>query len=194
VTEAGRLLAGRIAGAISAVAFVPYAVSVARRKTRPSIATWFLWTVVGAVLAASYWSTGARASVWVAAAYVAGPLVTTLLALRYGTGGFSRFEKGCLAAALVSLVLWRLSGNPLVALALNIVVDLLAAAPTVRKAWRDPASEDRLSWTLFAAGNAANLPAIEAWTFAGAAFPVYLFLLTTTMAVLSWRRPRASQS
>ena len=87
----------------------------------------------------------------------------------------------------MSLLLWALTGNPLVALGLNILVDLIGALPTVRKAWSDPGSEDRLAWGLFFAANAVNLAAVEAWTFSGAGYPVYLFGITGLVSALLWR-------
>ncbi len=178
-----RLAAGAAAGAISAVAFVPYLVDVVRGKTRPSATTWFLWTGVGALLCASYWASGARASIWVAASFVLGPLVTALVALRHGDRAFSRFDKGCVLVSALSVGLWVRTGNPLFALGLNVVVDLLGAMPTMRNVWRDPSAESHLAWALFFTGNALNLFAVEAWTLSGAAYPVYLFLMTLSMNV-----------
>jgi uncharacterized protein with PQ loop repeat len=192
MTAAWQITVGRAAGVVSAIAFVPYLVAVVRRRTRPSIASWFIWTAVGAVLCASYWATGARASIWVAVSYVAGPLVTAIVALRYGERGWSRFDKGCLLTAALSLGLWALTGDPFVALGLNILVDFLGALPTMRNVWRDPDAEDRAAWGIFFAGNAINLGAVEAWTPSGAAYPVYLVLVTLIVNALIWR-PRAME-
>lgn len=182
-----QIAAGALAGGISALAFVPYLVEVVRRQTRPSAATWFIWTGVGALLCASYWAEGARASVWVATSFVLGPLVTALAALRYGERSWSRFDKACLLAAALSLGLWIYTGKPLLALGLNVLVDFLGALPTMRNVWRDPRAESRLAWGLFLAGNALNLFAVEAWTLAGAAYPLYLLLVTLSMNALLWR-------
>lgn len=185
-----QVAAGAAAGGISAVAFVPYLIDVVRGRTRPSVATWFIWTGVGTLLCASYWASGARASIWVAASYVLGPLVTALAALRYGDRSFSRFDKGCVLVAALSVGLWIYTGKPLVALGLNVLVDFLGALPTMRNVWRDPGAESRLAWGLFFTGNAVNLLAVEAWTLGGAAYPVYLFVVTLSMNALLWRQRR----
>lgn len=183
-----QMVAGGVAGIVSAAGFVPYIVAVITKRARPNAATWFIWTLVGTILGASCWTAGARASIGVAVTYAAGPLVTTIVALKYGDRSFSRLDVACLAAALGSLVLWTLSGDPLVAMGLNILIDILGAIPTLRKAWYEPGSEDKLSWGLFAAGNAINLVAIESWTLTGALYPVYLFLLTSMIAAFVARR------
>lgn len=187
-----QVAAGAAAGGVSVIAFVPYLADVVRGRTRPSVATWFIWTGVGALLCASTWASGARASVWVAASLVLGPLVTALVALRHGDRSFSRFDKGCLLVASLSVGLWVYTGKPLVALGLNVLVDFLGALPTLRNVWRDPGAESHLGWALFFAANALNLLAVEAWTLGGAAYPVYLFLVTLSMNALLLRpRPQA---
>jgi len=187
-------IAGRIAGLVSAVAYIPYAISIIRGQTKPSLSTWVIWTVVGGALCASHWASGGHDSFWVPLTYMLGPLLLAGLAVRYGEIAWSRFDGACLAAAAFSLVLWALSGTPLVALCMNIVVDLIGALPTIRKSWREPESEDRLSWNMFFAANAINLLAVEKWSFSGAVYPVYLVLIALTMILLLWRPRRKNDA
>lgn len=187
MTASFSILAGQVAGVISAVAFLPYILSIFRGQAKPNLASWFIWTVVGIALCTSHWATGARHSVWVPLSYVLGPFVVTLLAIRYGERTWTRFDKACLAAAALSFVLWWLSGSPLVALCMNVLIDFLGALPTIRKSWTHPESEDRLSWAMFLVANTINLLAVEAWRFSGAMYPLYLVLVTFIITVLLWR-------
>src|SRR5689334_14534853 len=124
-------LLGQIAGAASLLGFLPYIYEIVQGKTRPNRATWWIWTVVGATLCASYYASGARHTVWVPVSYVVGPLVTALLSLKYGEGGSGRFDRACLGVCLLSLPAWWLARSPLAALMINIGVDLLGALPTI---------------------------------------------------------------
>src|SRR5207248_2703381 len=81
---------GQLAGAISFLGFVPYIIEIVQGKTRPNRATWWIWAVVGAMLCASSYASGARHALWVPLSYVIGPLATALLALKYGEGGWDR--------------------------------------------------------------------------------------------------------
>ena len=183
--------AGRLAGLLSLAAFVPYIVTTLRGRTRPNRATWWIWTINGLVLGASYWATGATHTLWVPVSYVIGPVVTAILSLKYGEGGWTGFDRACLTAAGVSLLLWWTFSTPLVALLMTLSVDFSGALPTIRKAWHDPSGEDRLAWALFIAGNAANLFAVERWSLGVAIYPVYMFLASGTIAALVLRpRPR----
>ena len=53
-------LLGKIAVALSFLAFVPYVLATLRGKTRPNRATWIIWSAVGVTLLASYAVAGAR--------------------------------------------------------------------------------------------------------------------------------------
>jgi hypothetical protein len=192
---------GQVAGLISLLGFIPYIVEILRGTTRPNRATWWIWTVVGAMLCASYYASGARHSIWVPLSYTVGPFITALLSLKYGEGGFDRFDRTCLAVALLSLVAWWLIRAPLLALAMNIGVDLMGALPTLRKSYHAPEEESFLSWGIFFVANALNVCAIGMWSPATAVYPIYLVALSgflvallsrqrlLRVASILWRRP-----
>ena len=92
------VLLGWVAGVLSLVAFVPYIVAILRGETRPNRATWWIWTTTGAVLLASYYFSGAETTIWVAVSYFVASLVTALLSIRYGEGGSTPLDRGCLMA------------------------------------------------------------------------------------------------
>jgi len=182
-------IAGKVAGLVALIGFVPYLISIVRRQTRPSRATWWIWSLVGSGLCASYFASGARDSIWVPLSYVIGPVVTAVASIKYGEGGWSRLDKICLAAAASSFVVWFASGSALVALLMNLGVDVAGAIPTIRKSYVDPASEDRVSWSLFFVANVLNLAALRSFSFSEAAYPLYLFLVTVTVVALLARKP-----
>ncbi len=173
-------------------AFIPYISSMRKGRTRPNRATWWIWTLVGLLLAASYYSVGARHTLWVPLSYVAGPLIIAVFSLRLGVGGWGRLDRFCLFGAALSLVLWGISHSPLVALVLNIVIDLMGAIPTIRKAFLEPQTEDRAAWVLFLVGNTFNLFAINRRQFAIIVYPAYLFFISFLMILLISREGRST--
>jgi len=175
---------GRLAGIISLIAFVPYIVSILRGKTKPNRATWWIWTVVGCMLAASYYLSGAKETIWVPVSYLVGPLATSLLSLKFGEGGWTRFDRWCLFGAGASLVLWLAFSSPLIALLINLFIDFLGALPTIRKVYFDQKSEDPIAWGLFFVGNTCNLFAIGSFDFAIVVYPIWMFLGSGAVAML----------
>lgn len=168
-------VAGKVAGIVSLAAFIPYILAILRGETKPNRATWWIWAVVGLMLGASYYSSGANHTIWVPVSYIIGPFVTAILSIKYGEGGWTRFDRSCLLGAGVSMVLWWIFSSPLIALLINLFIDLMGALPTIRKAYHEPESEDRTAWALFFAGNTANLFAVETWMFAISVYPIYMF-------------------
>ena len=181
-------LIGKVAGAIGLLAFIPYLLSTARGRTRPNRASWLIWTLVGGVLAASFYATGGGTSIWVPLSYVVGPIVTLGFALRYGEGGWSRFDGLCLLGAVLSFGLWLASGSPFAALLTSIAIDAFGVVPTARKAWRDPDSEDPLAWSLFLLANSLNLAAVPTWTLEVALLPIYFWVGSLCVAIPIVRR------
>jgi hypothetical protein len=180
---------GQAAGALSLLGFVPHIVEIVRGTTRPNRVTWWIWTLVGAMLCASYYATSARHIVWVPVSYVVGPLVPALLSLFYGEGGAGGFDRACLGASLASLPVWWLARSPLVALVTNMAIDLLGALPTIRAAYRsppirEPALLDRI---LFLVADLLNLCALGSWSVATALYPLYLAVLAAVLVLLMLR-------
>ena len=181
------LIAGRVAGVLSLAAFVPYILATLRGHASPNRATWWIWTINGFVLGASYYSSGAEQTIWVPVSYAIGPFITAVLSLRQGEGGWTPFDRNCLLGAGTGLAFWWAFDSPEVALVMTLSVDFAGALPTIKKAYLDPDGEDRPAWALFIAGNTANLFAIERWVFAIAVYPIYMFLASGTIAALVLR-------
>lgn len=185
------MVAGWISGVVALAAFVPYVRGILRGQTRPNIASWWIWTTVGACLCASYLSVGSRTSIWTPIGYVIGPLLIAILSLRYGQKGRTWLDSFCLLSATASLILWWWSGSAQLALGMNILVDACGALPTIRKTYQDPESEDRTAWLLFLLAGVLNLIAVTPWTLVTAAYPVYLVANSTVMNLLMIRKKSA---
>ena len=185
--------AGMVAGILTLLSFIPYIISILRKKTRPNRASWFIWTVVGFMCGASYYSAGASHTICVPVSYMIGPFFTAILSLKYGEGGWTRFDRGCLLVAGASLGLWWVFNSPLVALVINLIIDFMGALPTIRKSYYEPEKEDKTAWAMGFMGNTANLFAVERWSFAIAVYPVYMFIGCGIITALIFFRPRGQK-
>ncbi|MFH0885184.1 MAG: hypothetical protein V1861_05740 [Candidatus Micrarchaeota archaeon] len=175
---------GIIAGIIGFLGFVPYILDTLNHKTKPNKATWIIWAFLGIIIAASYYSAGARASAWLPAAYAVGIIIIAALSLRYGENGWTVLDKVCLLGAGAGLGLWAITNDPVFALYLTTIVDAIGALPTIMKAYERPESESRAAWVLFLTADILNLLAISEWTLAMALYPVYVSMLGMVMNAL----------
>jgi len=174
---------GIIAGVLALVGYIPYIISIFAHKTRPNKASWFIWTLVGGLLAFSYIATGDKTSIWLPLGYFLGPFITAILSIRYGYAEWSRLDKICVITAVMSLVPWLMANNPLVTLYINMFIDLAGALPTIVKTYREPESEDFIAWFIFFIANTLEVFSVSKWTLAGA-YPIYLFFLAGTIVLL----------
>jgi hypothetical protein len=172
---------GMGAGFFSILCVVPYIITILKGKTRPSRATWWIWFVLSSTISLSYYSTGATTTIWLPVCGGLGQLVVALLSLKYGEGGWSRFDRVCLMGVGISLLLWWGFNAPFVALLCNLIIDLLGAMPTILKSYREPHKESLLTWSLYLTGSILNLFAVEHWSITLAMFPLYIFIVNAAI-------------
>ncbi len=178
---------GAIAGIVSLLGCIPYWRAILQGKTRPNRATWWIWLVVGIMIMLSYRAAGATTTLWVPVTYVVGPFVTSLLAIKFGEGGWTKFDRTCLLISLASIGLWSVSKSSELTLIINIGIDFLGALPTIRKSTIDPDSENLPTWSIFTVANALNLLAIDRWSWQVMVYPIYMFVLCGTICWLLWQ-------
>lgn len=168
---------GILAGVIAFFAYILYVRSIIRGETKPNKATWWIWAFMGAVVGLSYYFSGAENTIWVPIVEFLGPFLIALLSIRYGEGGFdNKTDIMCFIGALLSIILWIIFKNPVIALVTNLLIDSFALIPTIRKSYLRPEGENFSAWlgTVFADG--LNLFAVEKFTFAILIYPIYMFV------------------
>ncbi len=175
---------GKIAGVVAVLAFAPYVWSVLKGRTKPSRASWLIWSVLGVSILASYHSSGATDTIWIPIIYAIMPILIFLLSLKYGVGGYAKLDIVCLIGAAVGLIAWKLTDSPQTALFINIFIDGLGFIPTFKKTYVDPNSESRLAWIIGASATIVNLFAINSWDLDIALYPIYLALFNSIVVVL----------
>lgn len=178
------VLIGRVAGVLAAVAFLPYIVSILRGRTTPNRATWAIWSMAGIILASSYYASGARSTVWVAISYAIFYVIVFLLSLKYGVGGYAKLDIICLTGAIVGLLAWIAGRDPVTALYIMAVINLLGTVPTIRKVYRSPESENRLAWSMDVIASILNLFAITSFSLHILVYPITALLGNTAIVLL----------
>jgi hypothetical protein len=180
-------IVGGVAGFLSFFCFLPYIVTILQCKTRPNRASWWIWATNGLILSTSYYSAGASNTIWALISAVIAQFIIAVLSLKYGEGGWNRFDRACLSSAGISLLLWWRFNSPLIAIVFTIVIDFLGALPTFKKSYYEPEKEDLLTWILYVAASLLNLLAIEHWSFAILVPPLYVFCVNTSIVALLLR-------
>ncbi len=182
-------IVGLLAGIISLFAYLPYIKSTIQKETRPSRSSWWIWSLVGLLIIFSYYSVGARSTIWVPLVFFLGPLTVAILSIRFGEGtGLNKIDKMCLWGSLLSLIMWIIFKSAVLALFINIFIDLLGFLPTLQKTFKNPLYESKISWILFFTGSILNLLAIKIFSVPITAYPVYMIVMDIIMLFLLFKK------
>lgn len=173
------------------IGVIPYLRAMFRGEASPNRVSWFLWSAVPMIAFAAEWRQG-----------VGFPAITTLLAglnpLLVLIASFfapgkalwklGKFDYACGTCAILAIILWQISGEPNVGLAFSVIADGFASAPTVRKAWKYPQTENATPFLVSNVRNVLKLLTITSFTFASLAFVLYDLVLNNLIVSLILRK------
>ncbi|HLH94239.1 MAG TPA: hypothetical protein VKW08_03895 [Xanthobacteraceae bacterium] len=174
-----------LGGIVQILSAIPYVRDMLWGQTRPNIISWSLWTVLQSIALAAQLSAGFSWSVLLLVAMTFNTAVVAVLgSMGYGYRRYGGLDYTCGAIGAAAIVLWLITGEPLVALTLSVAADFIIAIPTVVKTIRDPHSETLLAWFLVAVASALTLLSTTAFTPSNLLYPSYLFLITASMTCI----------
>jgi hypothetical protein len=189
---------GLIGGILTFLGYVPYAKRIVRGEIKPERASWLIWTLCSALVLLSYYSLGARTTIWVPLAYVLGSATITILSFRYGQEGWGILEKVSLLIAIITGIRWIFFDNVLLALVLNLALNFISYVRTIhRLATHRTEEEDVPGWALYFFGAVLNVVAIATWAPSISGLPIMILVMSgiTLFLVLrnqAHKRKRAS--
>jgi hypothetical protein len=151
--------------------------------------SWWIWAVVGFLLATSYYSTGARAGNGVAIGAAFGQSLIALLSLHYGRGTWVPRDLIFVLGVILALGIWYIQRNPLVPHLLTVIMDLQGWLPTFIKTLRNPESENLPAWLLWFSAALIAVFSLGTWSVAEWTFPLYITVSDgVIVAILFWHR------
>jgi hypothetical protein len=175
-----------IALAINFFGTIGYLATTLKGQTRPNRVSWFIWTIGPAIAFAAQLTKGVGVQSWLTFISGFGPLLVLLASFinQKSYWKLTRFDLTCGALSLGALLLWALTREGNLAILFTIAADALACVPTIVKAYREPKSENSISYSTASLSALITLLTITRWNFATAAFPLYLFLIAGFIAIL----------
>ncbi|HUD09607.1 MAG TPA: hypothetical protein VMR77_02305 [Patescibacteria group bacterium] len=174
---------GIIGGLFALGSFIPYIRDTLLLKVKPQRATFFIWSVLGAIAFFSQLAKGASNSLWLPGLETFGVLITFILSIKYGIGGFSRRDFIALLIAMIGLIIWYFTKEAAIALYLVIFVDALGLYLTIHKAYISPESETHLAWILSAIGGTLVVISVGSFNIILLSYPVYIVLANLAVIV-----------
>ena len=169
------IIFGLLAASSSIIAITFYVSSILRKETKPNRASWLIWSITNTILLVSYFSVGARSTIFLPIVYFLNGLIVFIFSFRYGVNSWSRLDYLSIFIAGFSLIIWFITKNPLIALLMNLAMDSSGYLPTIRKSYTDPLTESQIAWFFIFLGTFFNLIAINSSSFGIIIYPIVMF-------------------
>ena len=175
---------GYIGGILMIISVIPYTRSILKGDTKPHRITFLIWTILILIAFFSQLAKGATWSLLLTAGDSIAVLITFILSIKYGVGGFRKIDILSLVGAGFSLVLWYFTKEPAFALFLIILIDLIGLNLTVIKTWKNPETENWVAWVMCAVGGFFGILAVGNNNFVLLSYPIYICLANLSVAII----------
>jgi hypothetical protein len=179
-----KLIFGIIAAAVNLAGFYPYIRDIFRGTTKPHPFTWLIWGLIGSIGFFAQLSAGAGAGAWTTLAGALACLLVAALSFTRGDLRIVALDWWCAAGAMLGLVLWVLTKDPLLAVIFVVLTDALGFVPTFRKAYLRPNEETAFIYVTGAISFVLGMMALETYNITTLLYPLYISLSAATLSVL----------
>lgn len=179
-----------IAVGITLLAFYPYICAIKSNRIKPHVFSWVIWGITTfIVFLAQYQAKGGAGAVPIGVSGVITLFVAWLAFRRSADTSIHRADWFFLSLALLSLPFWYFTSDPLWAVVVLTITDLLGFGPTIRKAYQHPFDENTTFFALFATRNLLVIIAMENYSLTTILFPAAIGLACMVLiAMILYRR------
>ncbi|NVN96817.1 hypothetical protein HXX01_01040 [Candidatus Nomurabacteria bacterium] len=175
---------GYVSGILMMLSVIPYIRSILKGNTKPHRVAFFIWTILILIAFFSQLAKGATWSLLLTAGDSIAVLITFILSIKYGVGGFRKIDIISLVGAGISLLLWYFTKEPAAALYLIILIDLIGLNLIVIKTWKNPETENWVAWAMCGAGGLFGILAVGSFNIILLSYPIYICIANAIIAFI----------
>lgn len=180
---------GWISVALLPVCYAPYLWSVLRGQIKPHAFSWLTWGTLDIVMYYAQAAGGAGPGSWTMRFASIGCLAIGIVALFKGEKNITRSDWISFTGSLLAIALWWSTKEPLGAVIVLVLVDLLGFYPTYRKSWHRPFEESFRPYILFAVICVFTILAIQSYNWTTLLHPAAMIISNVSFVImLFWRR------
>lgn len=182
---------GLLAACVALVNYLPYLVGVIKKTLKPHAFSWIIWTLMTSITFLAQISDGAGAGAWATGATAITLFVVAIFSLKNGGYRITKTDKLSFAGALTAIPIWFITGDPLWAVIVVVIIESLGFFPTYRKAFSHPHVESMTAFFLTILKYSLALLALEKYTLTTTLFPIALIILSSVLLTeIYWRRKK----
>src|SRR3989344_1478781 len=184
------ILLGALAALLGVGGYALYFRSIFRGETKPHLFTWLVYFLVDIIVFTAQVLNGAGPGAWVTLTGLIGTFCVSVVALKLGEKHIRWSDWVSFIAALIAIVLWRMTGDALIAVIIASVINFLAMYPTFRKSFSHPEEESVTIWLFDCARFLIGIAALSTLSFTTALFPAALVTGNALLILMIFIRRR----
>ncbi len=173
-----------IAIGVGVIGYIPYISTIFNGKTKPHTFSWLVWGVLTGIAFVAQLVGKGGAGAWVTGFTTLVCFTIFTLALLKGELKFPLTDWLCLAGAGLTLILWAITKNPLTAIILVTLIDILGFIPTLRKSYSKPYSEAAFTYTMSGIKFLISIFALETFTAVTIIYPASLVITNLGFVIM----------
>ncbi len=185
-----QLTVGFFALVLNLIGYVPYIRDIFRKKVKPHRITWGIWTILTTIAAFNQVSNGGGYSSMFFISTAVLVSFVFILSLKYGMGGASKIDRLCLILSLLLLIYWITVQETRLSTVLAVIIDGIAAIPTVIKTYHQPKTESYPQWILAGVAGLLTITAVPHFDWILIIYPLYVVLMNGTIVGVKYIRER----
>lgn len=175
---------GYISLAIVVIGWSPYLYFIVKGRFRPHAFSWIIWALVAAIVFIAQYGANAGPGAWATGLAAFAYLLVAMLAMFQGDRDITLADRWTFAGALLTIPLWYFTHQPLLAVLLAIIIDLLGYYPSFRKFYRKPYEEMIFVYVLGGLQYMAALFAMENYAWVTMLYPVFVLVANISMIIM----------
>jgi len=179
-----KMIFGWLSVVIGIVSYFPYYRNIFLNKTKPHAFSWLIFAILSFVGFAAQITEGGGAGVWVTGISGIMCVGVFVIAIYKGTKNFVFIDKVFLAVALLTLIPWWLTKDPIISVILVSLIDVLGFIPTIRHGYLYPYEETLSTFVLSSIKFVFGIIALETYTLSTFMYPASIAIITGVFCVL----------
>ena len=179
-----KLYLGILAVIIELASYAIYFWGIYKGKTKPHAFTWFVWGTANIVAYLAILFAGGGAGAWVFGVNAICCYLISIIGFKQQHVVYDTYDWLSLFGALLGIFLWFLTRNPLYAVLLISLSDIISIIPTLRKAYNFPFEENASSFAVGIFYYPLSILALGELSLTTWLYPAVIIVLDSTLVIL----------
>jgi len=175
---------GALSATLTIISIAPYYYGIINNTAKPHAFSWLIWGMLSFIAFCAQTIKGAGPGAWGAGAASVSCFSVGILAFFKGEKNITLGDKIALTGALLALPCWYVTRDPLTAVILISLIDVVGYYPTFRKSYQKPCEELIYIYALGTIINVVTILAMENFALVTWLYPATVAIANAALALM----------